>query len=209
MFYIYCKDRKMNFFKNLFDTSPRIETERLILRRIRVSDARDMYEYARRPEVTRYLLWAPHESLEYTRTYLKQAEREYRAGSFHDFGVIYKENNKLIGTCGFARIDRANSTAEAGYVLNPDYWGMGIAPEALRAVIRMGFEKQGFNRIEARYMADNIRSRRVMEKCGMRCEGIHRQSLFVRDSFADVGICALLKDDYIPDPESYQKFTNI
>ena len=192
---------------NIFDRSPKIETERLILRRMKVSDARDMYDYARRAEVTKYLLWAPHESLEYTRSYLKQVERCYRQGTFHDFGVVLKENNRLIGTCGFARIDEANSTAEAGYVLNPDHWGKGIATEALSAVIALGFEKRGFNRIESRYMVDNQTSRRVMEKSGMTFEGIHRQSIFVRDGYEDIGICAILKQDYTP--FGGVKFTNI
>ncbi len=192
---------------NIFDKSPRIETERVILRHMKVSDARDMYDYARRPEVTRYLLWAPHDSLEYTRTYLKQVERCYRQGTFHDFGVILKENNRFIGTCGFARIDEANATAEAGYVLNPDFWGRGLATEALSAIITFGFEKRGFNRIESRYIVDNHASRRVMEKSGMSFEGVLRQSLFVRDGYMDIGVCSVIKEDYTPVKEV--KFTNI
>lgn len=199
----------MEFLRKLFDRSPRIETQRLILRRMKVSDAADMFDYAKREEVTKYLLWAPHENLEYTRLYMKQVEKGYKQGIFYDFGVIFKENNKLIGTCGFARIDNANSTAEAGYVLNPDYWGRGLAAEALSAVIRMGFEKQGFNRIEARYMAENIRSRRVMEKCGMSYEGILREAVFAKDSYVDVGVCAILRKDHKPSGDSFQKFTNI
>ena len=192
---------------NMFDRSPKIETERLILRHMRVSDARDMYDYAHRPEVTRYLLWAPHDSIEYTRSYLKQVERCYRQGSFHDFGVILKDNNRLIGTCGFARIDKANSTAEAGYVINPDFWGRGYAAEALSAIIALGFEKSTFNRIESRYMVDNHASRRVMEKSGMTFEGVHRQSIFVKDGYEDIGVCAILRSDYTH--VGGVKFTNI
>lgn len=191
----------------IFDKSPKIETDRLILRHMKLSDAKDMYDYAQRSEVTRYLLWAPHESLEYTRSYLKQVERCYRQGTFHDFGVILKENNRLIGTCGFARIDEPNATAEAGYVLNPDYWGNGIATEALSAVIALGFEKKGFNRIESRYMVDNQASRRVMEKSGMTFEGVLRQSIFVRDGYEDIGVCSILRSDYTPNGRV--KFTNI
>lgn len=192
---------------NIFDRSPKIETERLILRRMKPSDAQDMYDYARRPEVTKYLLWAPHESLEYTRSYLKQAQQCYRQGTFHDFGVIFKEDNRFIGTCGFARIDEANATAEAGYVLNPDYWGRGIATEALCAVIALGFEKKGFNRIESRYMVDNHASRRVMEKSGMSFEGILRQSVFVKDGYEDIGVCSVLRCSY--QTTGSVKFTNI
>lgn len=191
---------------NLFDKSPKIETERLILRHMRPSDARDMYDYARRPEVTRYLLWSPHEDEEYTRSYLRQVQKCYRQGTFYDFGVELKEDGRFIGTCGFARIDEANSTAEAGYVFNPDYWGRGLATEALRAVIAYGFEK-GYNRIEARFMADNLASRRVMERSGMTFEGILRQTLFVKEGYEDIGICSILRRDH--KPEMGVKFTNI
>ena len=196
----------MNFF-NLFDRSPKIETDRLILRHMKPSDYRDMYDYARRPEVTRYLLWSPHENEEYTRLYLKQVQKCYRQGTFHDLGVVCKEDGRFIGTCGFARIDDANATAEAGYVFNPDYWGKGYATEALGAVIALGFERMGFNRIEARYMVDNSASRRVMEKSGMSYEGVLRQSIFVKDGYEDIGFCSILKEEYIP--HLSVKFTNI
>lgn len=198
----------MNILAKLFDRSPRIETQRLILRQMRVSDAKDMYEYARLPEVSKYLLWAPHDSLDYTKSYLKQVEAAYKSNDFHDFGVILKSNNKLIGTCGFANLDMANFRGEVGYVLNPEYWGMGIAAEAVNAVLRLGFDIMGLNRIEARYMVDNINSRKVMEKCGMTFEGVARQSMFVKNEFCDIGVCAILAKDYSP-KERMEKFTNI
>ena len=195
----------MDIFASFFDKSPRIETERLILRRMKCSDAEDMFEYARLPEVTRFLLWAPHEDLTYTKRYLKQVEKSYKLGEFYDFGVILKDNNKFIGTCGFARIDKANATGEAGYVFNPEYWNRGIATEALSALIRLGFEYMGFNRIEARFMEGNRASRRVMEKCGMRYEGMFRDMLFVKEDYTDIGVCAVLKREYTP-PKSLQTF---
>ncbi|MBE6687361.1 MAG: GNAT family N-acetyltransferase [Ruminococcaceae bacterium] len=198
----------MNILTRLFDRSPRIETERLILRRMKVSDAGDMYEYACLPEVTKYLLWAPHEDLQYTKEYLKQVEAAYKRDEFHDFGIILKSNNKFIGTCGFADIDKANFKGEVGYVLNPEYWGMGIAAEAVNAVLALGFDRMGLNRIEARYMLGNERSRRVMEKCGMSFEGVLRQSIFVKERFCDIGLCSILARDFVPS-QSMQKFTNI
>lgn len=198
----------MKLFDKIFKRGPVIETKRLILRQMRVSDARDMYEYARLPEVTRYLLWAPHESLAYTESYLRQVENAYSRDEFHDYGVILKKNGKFIGTCGFANLDMANFKGEIGYVLNPDYWGMGIAAEAVNAVLCLGFDRMGLNRIEARYMAGNENSRRVMEKCSMTFEGIQRQSLFVKDRFCDIGVCAILAKDFIP-AQTVEKFTNI
>ncbi|MBE6572810.1 MAG: GNAT family N-acetyltransferase [Ruminococcaceae bacterium] len=198
----------MKLLSKLFDRTPKIETERLILRHMRVSDASDMYEYACLPEVTRYLLWSPHESLGYTRDFLSQIEEAYKKNEFHDFGIILKENRKFIGTCGFAELDMANFKGEVGYVLNPDYWGRGIACEAVNAVLRLGFDRMGLNRIEARYMLGNDRSRRVMERCGMQFEGIQRQAMFVKKGFCDIGICAILARDYAP-TGTEEKFTNI
>ena len=199
----------MNFITSLFMRSPQIETERLILRRMRISDAPDMFEYACRDEVTKYLLWAPHEDAAYTRRYLKQVEASYKKGDFHDFGIEFKENRKFIGTCGFASLDLPNSKGEIGYVLNPDYWGKGIAAEAVRAVIRFGFENMSLNRIEARYMLGNERSRKVMEKCGMTFEGVNRQLLFVKDGYCDIGVYSILASEYKQADAKLQKFTNI
>jgi ribosomal-protein-alanine N-acetyltransferase len=102
----------------------------------------------------------------------------------------------MIGTCGFTSLSLENQCGEIGFVLNSKYWGMGIAKEAANLVIKYGFEVLELNRIEARYMSENTQSRRVMEKCGMSYEGTYRSSLFVKGKYRDVGICAILKDEF-------------
>lgn len=190
----------MDKIAKVFSKPPKLYTQRLILRAMTHRDWRDMFEYASNPEVTRYLLWAPHDSPEYTKRYLKQVETSYKKGQFFDWGVEFAENGKFIGTCGIASIDTTNNTAEIGYVINPAYRGIGIATEAVSHVINFCFDELGFNRIEARYMIGNDASRRVMEKCGMNFEGIKRQGIFVRDGYVDIGICSILAAD--PRPES-------
>ena len=69
----------------IFSHIPQLATRRLVLRGLRVSDSYDMYEYARRPDVTRYLTWQPHPSREYTREYLEYILTRYRAGEFYDW----------------------------------------------------------------------------------------------------------------------------
>lgn len=182
---------------NLFLATDQIHTERMILRKLTRKDAEDMYEYAKNPVVTRYLTWDAHPSLDYTRNYLKYLEKQYREKQFHDFALVLRENGKMIGTVGFTRFDHAARSAEVGYVLNPDYWGRGLAVEALWAIIRFGFDELGLNRIEAKYMVENTRSRRVMEKCGMSFEGVARESLRVRNQYVSVGTCAILKSEYL------------
>jgi len=180
-----------------FRGDPRLETERLILRKLLPSDAADMYEYACRPETSRYLLWEPHPYYSYTVELTRYLQKEYHEGKFFDFAVVLKENGKMIGTAGFTSYDSKNSCAEVGYVFNPDYWGMGIAAEALSAILNFAFCELGFNRVEAKYIAENINSLRVMEKCDMSPEGVQRQKLFIKGQYRDIGICSVLKSEYL------------
>ena len=83
---------KKDLIYRLFSHIPTLETDRLILRGMRVSDAADMYEYARRPSVTEYLTWEPHASVEQTREYLVYVGQRYRTGDFYDWSVICKED---------------------------------------------------------------------------------------------------------------------
>ena len=180
----------------IFRDPPEIETPRLILRRMRKTDSTDMYEYARDPAVSEYLLWQPHESEAYTRRYLNYLQTRYRAGDFHDWAVVWRDADKMIGTCGFTSFRLDANSAEIGYVLNRSYWGMGVAPEAVRAVLRFGFLELRLHRIEAHYMIGNDRSRRVMEKVGMTYEGTQRDSLFVKGRYVSVGVCAVLENEF-------------
>jgi len=187
------KDMIYKTFKRI----PSIETDRLILRKLKVSDFEDMYEYSKSDEVTKYLLWRSHPDEQYTRDYLKYIQSRYRAGDFFDWALEHKETGKMIGTCGFAKLDYDNNSAEIGYVINPAFWHKGYASEAVKKVIDFGFHTLNLHRIEARYIVGNEFSRKVMEKCGMIFEGIHRSSLMVKDSFVSVGYCAITADDYI------------
>ena len=186
----------IRYFDKLRPSLPVLETPRLLLRQMERGDTADMYEYARLHETTRYLLWSPHPSPEYTRAYLTMIGRFYRKGEFFDWAIVEKESGRMIGTCGFARLEKNHRVGEIGYVLNPAYHGRGYATEAASAVIRYGFENLGLNRIEGRYMVENAASRRVMEHCGLVFEGVLRESMMVKGRLRDIGLCSLLLADY-------------
>lgn len=188
--------RREELYK-IFCDIPTLSTERLTLRGMRSQDAEDMYRYASRADVTEFLLWSPHRSLSYTREYLKYVERRYSLGDFFDWAIVNKADEKMIGTCGFARIDAENQMGELGYVLNPEYHGKGVATEAAREVMRFGFETLGLHRIEARFMEGNDSSRRVMERLGMSFEGFARESIFVKGRYVTVGKYAILSRDFL------------
>ena len=181
---------------HIFSNIPRLETDRLLLRALCLSDAEDMYDYAHRADVTKHLTWDPHPNIAYTREYLAYISAHYRAGDFFDWALVDRESERMIGTCGFTRFHYEADSAEIGYVIHPAYWGRGIATEAVEAVIRFGFQRLELNRIEARFMEGNTASRRVMEKNGMIFEGILRQSMYIKGDYRNVGVCSLLRREY-------------
>lgn len=180
----------------IFSNIPTLQTKRLTLRRLMVSDAFDMYEYAKNSEVTEYLTWEAHPNAAYTREYLQYLGTHYNVGDFFDWGVILDEEDKMIGTCGFTRFDYNNNCGEVGYVINPAYRGREIAAEALMKVMEFGFEVLGLNRIEAKFMEGNKASMRVMEKVGMTFEGYHRASMIIKGEYKTIGVSAILRDEY-------------
>jgi ribosomal-protein-alanine N-acetyltransferase len=180
----------------IFANIPTIQTKRLTLRRLMVSDAFDMYEYSKNSEVTRYLTWDAHPDAAYTREYLQYLGTHYNVGDFFDWGVVLSSEDKMIGTCGFTRFDYNNNCGEVGYVINPAYRGREIAKEALEAVMEFGFETLKLHRIEAKFMEGNLASLRVMEKVGMTFEGYHKESMFIKGEYRTVGVSAILRDEY-------------
>jgi ribosomal-protein-alanine N-acetyltransferase len=192
---------------DFFSKNPQIETSRLLLRKIAPRDAKDMYEYASLPETSKYLLWDPHPSFSYTADLINFLQKEYPAGRFNDFAIILKETDKMIGTVGFTSFDGKNRCAEIGYVISPKYWRQGIATEALSTIIELSFSELSVERVEAKYMPENVFSGRVMEKCGMKREGVLRRKLFVKGKFCDIAYFSILREEFLR--ENREKSYNI
>jgi ribosomal-protein-alanine N-acetyltransferase len=174
---------------------PVLETSRLILKKISLEDAEDMFEYASDPEVAKYVTWEYHKSMEDSLNLIKRMLSISEKGDVAFWGLYLKENGKLIGTFEL-NIDRKNMMGEIAFVLSKKYWNKGLMTEAVRKVIEFGFEKLNLNRIQARCMAENISSERVMQKAGMKLEGILREALFVKGRFWDMKMYSILKREY-------------
>lgn len=125
-----------------------------------------MYDYSRDPETSKYLLWEPHPNRRHTLSHVLALQKAYAAGTFFDWALILKENGRMIGTCGFTEIYEKEKRCEVGYVLSPRYHRMGLAPEALKEVLRFGFENLGLEKASGRFMADNAASRKVLVRLG-------------------------------------------
>ena len=181
----------------VFANLPELETERLLLRKMRLDDAEAMFAYASDPEVTRYVLWDTHRSIEDSESFLSFATEGYERGDFGGWGVVLKDDGAFIGTCGLdAGYAPEHARAELGYVLSREHWGKGLMPEAVRAIIRFGFGRMQLNRIEARCIAENTASARVMEKAGMTYEGTLREREFIKGAYRDMKLYSILRREY-------------
>ncbi len=187
---------KKDLIYRLFSHIPTLETDRLLLRGMRVSDAHDMYEYAKRPSVTEYLTWDPHTSETETREYLTYVGQRYRTGDFYDWSLVCHADGRMIGTCGFTSFNCPADSAEIGYVLHPSYQGRGLATEAVRRVLEFGFEELGLHRMEARFIEGNTASLRLMERVGMTFEGYARESMKIKGRYRTIGTCAILRGEF-------------
>ncbi len=172
---------------------PPLETERLLLRRLNMHDAKDIFEYSRDPEVARHVLWEAQRSIGDARAYLRYMIRRYRQNEPASWGIELKSTGKIIGTIGFMWIQSDNAAAEVGYSLARSQWNRGIMTEALRAVLGYGFSTLRLNRIEAMHEVDNPASGAVMRKCGMLHEGTLREKLMNKGRYVDVELYAALR----------------
>ena len=181
---------------DIFAGLPTLRTPRLTLRAARMSDAQDMYDYSRDPEVARHVLWEAHASVRQTRGYLRYLLRQYRAGQPGTFVIELTAEKRVIGTIGLMWMQAENRSAEIGYSLGRDYWNRGLMTEALGALLAFCFDTLRLNRVEAQHETDNPASGAVMRHAGMRHEGLLRQRIYNKGRFTDVELYAILRTDY-------------
>ncbi len=179
------------------DYNPTLETKRLILRKITVNDAQDIFEYASDKEIDRYLAWDYHKSIDDSNKYIEEVLKKYSDDLPGGWGIVHKQENKLIGTCGYLFINQNNKFADIGYALSRKYWNKGIVTEAVEEVIRHSFERLNVNRIQIHSVVKNIASSRVAEKVGMKFEGILRERFIMKGRFVDTKIYSILKKEWL------------
>ncbi|NJD21514.1 MAG: GNAT family N-acetyltransferase [Melioribacter sp.] len=175
---------------------PKIETERLILRKITTDDVNDIFEYASVPDVTTFVLWETHRAKQDSLDFVKFAEEQFDNNISIIFGIEIKNEKKLIGTIDLRNWKAIHKCGEVGYVVSKKYWNKGYVSEAMKAVIKFGFKELHLNRIEAHCEEENIGSWRVMEKCRMKFEGILREKVFIKGRFRTMKMYSILKKEW-------------
>lgn len=143
-----------------------IETERLILRPWKDEDAEALYKYASDPKVGPIAGWPAHTSIEDSAGVIKGVLSDPET-----YAVVLKETNEPVGSIGLmigenSNFDIEEDEGEIGYWIGVPYWGMSLIPEAVRELLRRGFEDLNLKTIWCGYFDGNDKSRRVQEKCG-------------------------------------------
>lgn len=177
--------------------STKIETERLILRPWRESDAEALFRYARDPEVGIPAGWPPHTSVENSREIIRTVFATPEV-----YAVVLKETGEPVGCCGVMFADTPGATpmkegeAELGYWLGKPYWGRGLIPEAAGALLRRCFSDLGLDAVWCGYYDDNTKSKRVCEKCCFRHHHTNRDVVSPLGDLRTEHFHLLTKDDF-------------
>lgn len=186
----------MNFYADSpFDHMQELHTKRLLIRRLAMRDAADLFDYCRDPEVARHVLWDAHLSISESRAYIRYMLKKYRMGEPSSWGIEHLASGRVIGTIGYMWYQRDNNSAEVGYSLSRKYWNQGLMTEALKAVIDYSFDTLKLHRVEAQHELANPASGAVMKKAGMRYEGTLRGRLYNKGKYVDVALYAILSSD--------------
>jgi ribosomal-protein-alanine N-acetyltransferase len=182
----------------IFTSFPVLETERLILRQIQLSDAESVYVTFSDEAVMEFYGEMPHRSVEESRDLIRRQQQWYARREGIRWGITRKGEDVVIGSCGFFHFDEEFQRAETGYELARAHWRQGMMSEALRAIISFGFAEMGLGRIEAVVDDTNEPSKALLRKLGFAHEGTLRQRFFFRGRFWDEHYFGLLKEEWQP-----------
>jgi RimJ/RimL family protein N-acetyltransferase len=175
-----------------------VATERLVLREFTAADLDDIQAYAEDPEVVRYMEWGPN-TLKMTREVLERWLNDQRTWPrlAVNLAVELRASARPIGAVRLDVRDPANRSGDMGYSFNRSAWGQGLGSEAAAALVRVAFDVLGLHRLWATCDVRNAGSAGVLERIGMRREGLLRGHLQGRDGWRDSYLYAMLAEDWI------------
>jgi RimJ/RimL family protein N-acetyltransferase len=180
----------------LSDLPESLETERLLLRRHRPSDAGAIARLLNDWEVVRWLSHAPfpYRTVD-AESWIRRAEREWTAGRDYQFAATRSEDGVLVGQLGLS-LTPSGRVGDLGYWFGARHWGQGLATEAAQAVVAFGFLDLRLERIQAAYHPDNRASGQVLVKAGLMTDGAKPVSFRAMRQTVDCPLFALDRHDY-------------
>lgn len=180
-----------------FEVFPILETPRLILRQITSEDTQAWLDVWQNDDVLKYLIdfeTTPDEAE--VRSIIGWVDSIFEAKTGIRWAITLKDEDVMIGSCGFHLYDKTNCWAEIGYELHYEYWRQGIMSEAVKELMRFCFDVLGLHRVEANVTVGNSASAKLLESLGFMLEGAWRDKVYWKGSFHSLWQYGLLEKEY-------------
>lgn len=176
----------------------KLETRRLVLRKLNHVDAPSLYENVRHKEVSKWLTAVPYPyRKELALKFTLLAIRKFENKQAFIFGIGIKGKTKEpVGIISLEKVDHENKNAMLGYWLGRKYWGKGFMSEAVKGILIFGFKTLKLHRIWANVYPENSASVRILQKSGFVLEGREREKFFKDGKWRDYLYYGLLKEEY-------------
>ena len=182
--------------EKFFKTFPQLETERLILRKQNVADAKDLQEIRSDERVMNFMDSERHTTLQHSEKLISENKKIYddKKGIF--WVITGRSTNEFIGDFLFRKIDSKNSRAEIGYTLKPKFWGKGYMKEAMIEILRFGFNDLNLHSFEANINPENVSSKAILLKMGFVKEAYFKENFYYDGKYLDSEIYSLLQKNF-------------
>jgi ribosomal-protein-alanine N-acetyltransferase len=181
------------FNHDVFSSFPLIKTDRLTLREIRLADAKRIFDMRSNGRVNTFIARHNMQDQEDAKALAERTINAYNNKQAIGWAGILRENQEIIGTCGFNMIDTYNLRAEIGGEMATEYWGKNIAIEAVQSIIQFGLNTMNLHSIEAKVSPQNRSAIYLMEKLGFVKEAHFKDRILFNDSFYDMAVYTLIK----------------
>jgi RimJ/RimL family protein N-acetyltransferase len=179
------------------DIFPELETDRLKLRQLELSDAETILEIRSQKEMLTYIEMYQLKSLDDAMQMILTNRKKFKDGKGLIWGIEFKENKELIGYLGYHTIVPENFQAEVCYLILPNYWNQGLIKEAMNCITPFAFNEMNLNRLDSVIMFGNDSSVKVAENAGYRKEAHFKENVYYEGKFYDYLIYAMLRSDFI------------
>jgi RimJ/RimL family protein N-acetyltransferase len=175
----------------------RLIGERIILRPLKISDAKDIYTNIQDRKIAENTLRIPWPyRLKDAINFIKNSQKSLKKRKGFIFGIELKEKKEVVGVISLENVDFEHRHAEVGYWLGKKYRGKGIMTEAGKLVLNFAFEKLKLHRVDAGVFSDNLISQKVLKKLGFKKEGVRRHWRLKFGRWKDDVLYSILENEY-------------
>ena len=186
-------NKKIN--NKIFEKFPVLESERLVYREFKKSDAQDLFLIRSDDNVMNYMDSHKHHTIQDSEKMIEGIQESFKEKTGINWAIIEKSTNEFMGYFGFWRLINEHCRAEIGYDLKPSFWGKGFMKETLNRLIDFGFNDLTLHSIEGDVNPQNVNSIKLLEKMGFKKEAYFRENFLFNDKFIDTMIYSLLETD--------------